>query len=275
MITIGITKMKISVITVNFNDKNGLEHTLSSSISLQVPQGYEKEIIVIDGGSTDGSVDILNKYSNAITYWVSEKDRGIFHAMNKGVAKASGDYCIFMNSGDSFASADVLENIFGNLSLTSLPDVITGATYYCNKEQNTENLEYPPQKISLGYFFFGNNSLQHQSSFIKTERLREFPYDETLRITSDFKFWIQVLVLNNGYYMPSDVPVAKFDTSGISSRPEIQEIIRNEIKTTYTNLKLSKIISDYELLRNLKLRLFKRFLQKALKETFHVSINFQ
>lgn len=275
MITIGITKMKISVITVNFNDKNGLEHTLSSSISLQVPQGYEKEIIVIDGGSTDGSVDILNKYSNAITYWVSEKDRGIFHAMNKGVAKASGDYCIFMNSGDSFASADVLENIFGNLSLTSLPDVITGATYYCNNEQNTENLEYPPQKISLGYFFFGNNSLQHQSSFIKTERLREFPYDETLRITSDFKFWIQVLVLNNGYYMPSDVPVAKFDTSGISSRPEIQEIIRNEIKTTYTNLKLSKIISDYELLRNLKLRLFKRFLQKALKETFHVSINFQ
>ena len=106
--------MKISIITVNFNDKTGLEKTLQSSIRLTLPAGVEKEIVVIDGGSKDGSVDVLKKYLSDITYWVSEKDRGIFHAMNKGIAAASGDYCIFMNSGDSFASEDVLEKIFAN-----------------------------------------------------------------------------------------------------------------------------------------------------------------
>lgn len=267
--------MKISVITVNFNNRNGLAHTLESSVSLRAPAGGEKEIIIIDGGSTDGSVEEIRKHENEIAYWCSERDHGIFHAMNKGVARATGDYCIFMNSGDTFATPDVLEKIFSVTFPQPQPDVITGATYYCDPSAGTENLELPPQKISLGYFFFGNNSLQHQSSFIKTSRLCEFPYDENLKITSDFKFWLQCLILNDGNYVSTDVPVAKFDTSGISSRPETQKVIEAEIRKTYTDLNLSKIITDYEQLRNLKWKLFKRVLAKKLKETFRVSINFR
>ena len=265
--------MKISIITVNFNDKTGLEKTLQSSIRLTLPVGVEKEIVVIDGGSKDGSVDVLKKYLSDITYWVSEKDRGIFHAMNKGVAAASGDYCIFMNSGDSFASEDVLEKIFANPHPEMLnADVITGGTFYINPEENTEEFGLPPNYLSLGFFY--NKTLQHQSSFIKTERLRQFPYDETLKITADIKFWIQCLILDNGKYISTGVPVAKFDLSGVNARPEGAEGI--EVRRIFSDLKLDKIICDYDLVmkpKNFKMRICKHFFSRALKKFFQDGIS--
>lgn len=90
--------MKISIITINYNNIEGLKQTVESVLS----QTYiDKEYIVIDGGSKDGAVDFL-KSQNKITYWVSEKDGGLYNAMNKGIRKLSGDYVIFMNSGDVF-----------------------------------------------------------------------------------------------------------------------------------------------------------------------------
>lgn len=264
--------MKISIITVNFNDKTGLEKTLQSSIRLTLPVGVEKEIVVIDGGSKDGSVDVLKKYLSDITYWVSEKDRGIFHAMNKGVAAASGDYCIFMNSGDSFASENVLEKIFANPYPEMLnADVITGGTFYINPEENTEEFGLPPNYLSLGFFY--NKTLQHQSSFIKTERLRQFPYDETLKITADIKFWIQCLILDNGKYISTGVPVAKFDLSGVNARPEGAEGI--EVRRIFSDLKLDKIICDYDLVmkpKNFKMRICRHFFSRALKKFFQDGI---
>ena len=100
--------MKYSVITINYNNREGLKHTIDSVVC----QTYtDFEFIIIDGGSTDGSVEIIREYEEHITYWVSEKDHGIYHAMNKGVAQAHGDYCIFMNSGDCFHSSYVLDSI--------------------------------------------------------------------------------------------------------------------------------------------------------------------
>lgn len=267
--------MKISIITINLNNAQGLEKTLLSEISLSPPPEIKKEIIVIDGGSDDGSTDILRRFENELDHTVSERDNGIYHAMNKGVAAANGDYCIFMNSGDTFASADVLENVFQEANSKSNPDVITGATYYCNPRTGSAELTYPPQKISLGYFYFGNNSLQHQSSFIKTECLKKFPYDESLKIASDFKFWLQCLILNGGRYKSTSIPIANFDMTGISFREDFHEKVQKEIKKIYKDLNLERITSDYELMRNLKLHLFNRFLAKELKEIFAVDINFQ
>ncbi len=88
--------MKYSVITINYNNKEGLTHTLNSVIN-QSCKDYKS--IIIDGQSTDGCVDAIKEYTSHITYWVSEKDKGVYHAMNKGIAKAHGEYCIFMNSG--------------------------------------------------------------------------------------------------------------------------------------------------------------------------------
>ena len=97
--------MKYSIITVNFNNKEGLLKTIESVIH-QTFRDFE--FIIIDGGSTDGSVDVLKEYSSQINYWVSEPDGGIYQGMNKGLRQAKGDYVNFMNSGDCFYSASVL-----------------------------------------------------------------------------------------------------------------------------------------------------------------------
>jgi glycosyltransferase involved in cell wall biosynthesis len=99
-----------SIITVNLNDRVGLARTLAS-IGRQT--FTDREAIVVDGGSTDGSVDVIRTNAAVVTDWVSEKDAGIFDAMNKGIRRARGIYCVFLNGGDSFASDDALERFFG------------------------------------------------------------------------------------------------------------------------------------------------------------------
>ena len=98
--------MRYSIITINYNDKEGLSRTIKSVIN-QTSKNFE--YIVIDGGSTDGSVDIIKQNIDYINYWVSEKDKGVYNAMNKGIAQAKGDYLVFMNAGDCFHTPDILE----------------------------------------------------------------------------------------------------------------------------------------------------------------------
>lgn len=103
--------MKLSIITVNLNDKTGLEKTIKSVIS----QSFSDfEFIIIDGESTDGSIDIINQYKSKISYWVSEKDSGIYNAMNKGIRQAKGEYLYFLNSGDALHNENVLHHIFND-----------------------------------------------------------------------------------------------------------------------------------------------------------------
>ena len=105
--------MKISVITINYNNGEQLEATIQSVVSnvtvLRELLGEKAEYIVIDGGSVDCSVSVLQKYSEYISYWISEKDKGIYHAMNKGISVAQGEYCFFLNSGDTFYEDDTLK----------------------------------------------------------------------------------------------------------------------------------------------------------------------
>ena len=245
--------MKISIITVNYNDSAGIEKTLRSNVELRVPANVEKEIVVIDGGSTDGSVEVIKKYEKSISYWCSERDRGIF-----------------MNSGDTFASEDVLEKIFTEDFLSAeQTDVLSGATYYYDAETQTKELGFPPKRVSMGFFY--NKTLQHQSSFIKTEQLRKFPYDETLKIIGDIKFWIQCLILNGGTYASSSVPVAEFNLSGVAARPEGAE--QNELRRVFADLNLDKIVIDYDLImkpKSLKMRICKHLFKQALKESLEL-----
>jgi hypothetical protein len=186
--------------------------------------------------------------------------------MNKGVAAATGDYCIFMNSGDAFASEEVLEKIFTESFLSGeQADVLSGATYYYDAQTQTKELGFPPEKVSMGFFY--SKTLQHQSSFIKTEQLRKFPYDETLKIIGDIKFWIQCLILNGGTYASSSVPVAEFNLSGVAARPKGAE--KKELRRVFSDLNLDKIILDYDLImkpKNLKMRICKHFFKQMLRE---------
>ena len=105
--------MKLSIITVNRNNKDGLEKTIRSVIR---QTSHDYEYIIIDGASTDGSPEIIRNYEENITYWISEPDTGIYNAMNKGIRKAQGDYCLFLNSYSSFIEIYIAPSQACNLS---------------------------------------------------------------------------------------------------------------------------------------------------------------
>lgn len=147
--------MKISVVTVCYNSVDTIEETMLSVLNQTYP---DVEYIIIDGGSTDGTVDIIKKYAGRVAYWISEPDKGIYDAMNKGIAAATGDYINFMNSGDRFASTNVIENCFSNLRGT--PIIIYG-----NWIESVESMLIPKKALELGYLSKGM-PFPHQSAFI-------------------------------------------------------------------------------------------------------------
>ena len=153
--------MRYSIITVNFNNKEGLRRTIESVIGQTY---HDFEFIVIDGGSTDGSADVLREFDKDITYWVSEKDSGIYNGMNKGIAKATGDYLNFMNSGDCFYTPDVLERV---ASYNTDADFIVGKDYHYSERKQRGHASIQPPRTTMMHFFMG--TLDHQSSFIKRE----------------------------------------------------------------------------------------------------------
>ena len=120
--------MKLSIITINFNNRNGLEKTIES-VTSQTCKDFEW--IIIDGGSTDGSRELVEKKQKYITYWCSEPDSGIYNAMNKGIKKAKGDYCFFLNSGDRLHDKDVMMNVLGELDGT---DFVSGNVWCVNDQ---------------------------------------------------------------------------------------------------------------------------------------------
>jgi hypothetical protein len=196
--------MRYSIITINYNNQDGLKKTIKSVVN-QTSTDYE--FIVIDGGSTDGSIDVIKEIENHITYWVSEKDNGVYHAMNKGVAQAHGDYLLFMNSGDCFYAPDILSSV-GKYK----EDIICGKVL---KGDSTSPSGHNKPTISLVDLMRG--SLPHQAMFIKRELLVKHPYDENYKIMSDWKFCLETIIYGNCTFRACDTIVADYDTSGIST----------------------------------------------------------
>lgn len=222
--------MKLSVITVAYNNKNGLERTIKSVVN-QTCKDFE--YIIVDGASTDGSVDVIKKYESlGISRWVSEPDSGIYNAMNKAVRMATGDYCLFMNSGDEIYANDTIEKV---LSIGFTENFVQGvilATYL--------GIRHPQKEVSLGFYYHGGNNY-HQASFISRKMLLDNPYDESLRIASDLKFNIECLVFRNCSYRPIDVVIAKYEGGGRSfgyHKDEREKIFRDLVQP--------RILADYE-----------------------------
>lgn len=197
--------MMLSIITINYNNAEGLENTINSVICQDFK---DYEYIIIDGGSTDGSVDIIKRHSQCFTFWVSEPDKGIYNAMNKGVKHSSGEYCIFMNSGDIFYNKDVIKNVFSN---GYTEDIITGVTI--GKDENNICFD---TKREVTFLTLYRSTISHQASFIKTALLHKFPYSEDLKIVSDWEFWIKTIILDNCSHIFDSNIVAKIDQTGIS-----------------------------------------------------------
>ncbi len=225
--------MRYSVITINYNNREGLRHTIESVVG-QVCNDYE--YIVIDGGSNDGSVEVIRAFESQISFWLSEDDSGIYNAMNKGVSHAHGDYCIFINSGDVFYDDTALQRI---MELDCDKDVIVGKVTI--DDRNTIISPPPGGELTLYHLYSG--AIPHQGSFIRTELLRKYPYDEELKISSDWKFFVQVLILDNCSVSFVDEYVARYDLNGLSSRNP--ELMRKEKDDYLKSIFPPRLLEDY------------------------------
>lgn len=195
----------MSVITICYNEKN-IRKTCESIVN-QSWQDFEW--IVVDGGSTDGTLDVLNEYRNRIDVLISEPDNGIYNAMNKGIARARGEWLNFMNGGDAFCDKTVLEQVFGNDNGYGDADVLYGDMLCQGKVYKI------PDNIDA--FFFIDNCINHQSSFIRAALFREDGgYNEKYRVLSDVEKWI-VWMKAGRVFRHLPVVVADFDTGGVSS----------------------------------------------------------
>ena len=199
--------MIVTIITVCRNHAKELERTIRS---VESQTWQEKEYLVIDGASTDETLNVIKAHEASITRWVSEPDQGIYDAMNKGVRMAQGEWVIFMNAGDTFASDDTLQRVFSlftsHSSLLQDADVIYGDVI---KWELVKKAEAPRNAHRMFYC--------HQSAFVRTNCLREFPFDTRHRMSADFK-QVKQLYLSGKIFRQLDFPVANFDTQGVSNK---------------------------------------------------------
>lgn len=179
-------KTKISIITINYNNLAGLQTTLNS---VAAQRWQEFEHIIIDGGSTDGSVAYIESQAQRLAYWVSELDKGVYHAMNKGIAKASGEYVLFLNSGDHFYDKNSLKDSVQELKDQ---DIVYGNLQVVENDKAVIK-EYP---IQLSFSYFVKDTLPHPATFIKRDAFAKTAlYKEDFKILSDWKFFIDAISL--------------------------------------------------------------------------------
>jgi glycosyltransferase involved in cell wall biosynthesis len=233
--------LRLSVITINLNDAQGLETTIQSIVN----QGYtDFELIVIDGGSKDGSVDIINNYSDRISYWVSEADKGIYNAMNKGIAHAKGEYCFFLNSGDHFVSNKVLDLIFKE---PINEDIIYGNLMVCDNVHKKTIRSVG--KAALTFLDLYTSSLKHQATFIRRALFEKSGfYDEDLEILADWAFFLKTVGLEGATTKYLNIDISFFDDNGISNDPSpkaVEDRIAQRNKVLKAFLP-SRIREDYE-----------------------------
>ena len=231
--------MKLSVITINYNGREGLQRTINSVLA-QTFTDYEW--IVIDGGSTDGSKELIEQYAAHFSYWVSEPDGGVYQAMNKGIRHASGEYLQFLNGGDWLYSPTTLADVFNTHHDA---DVLYGDSNIIEPVKDAW-IKREPDKLILGHFY--SASIGHQSAFVKRTCFEKIGlYDESFKIIADWKFFLTAL-LNNMSFAHLPITVANFDLTGMSAtQPEQtnieKEIIRNTLIPEYFRDDLSRLES--------------------------------
>lgn len=216
--------LKLSIITINRNNGQGLRDTLQSAASQHDFHDYEH--IVIDGASTDSSLDVISEFRGHIAKAISEPDTGIYNAMNKGISKAEGDYLLFLNSGDILRPA-ILEKIdFANFH----EDFVYGDLDFQEPDRIRHKEMPPPSDITPAYFMF--NSLPHPATFIRRSLFEKFgPYDESMKIAADAKFFFTVVSSGEATLRKLPFTISVFKTDGISSNPKFAALRREECRS--------------------------------------------
>lgn len=241
--------MKLSIITINYNNAAGLRKTLDS-VAFQTCTDFEH--IIVDGASTDESVEIIREYEQSLAFslspltshltWLSEPDTGIYNAMNKGIKLAKGEYLLFLNSGDFLVAPNILERVF----VQSLDVDIINAR--CNVSDNGKVIwtsPYLPKVTMKDLYFVG---LPHQSTFIRRMLFDKYGvYREDFRYNSDMDFWYRSIAIGNATTHGVDIVTTDYNLDGISTINAQTEQYKNEVREIFSQGFLPKVLQDYEL----------------------------
>lgn len=237
--------MRLSIVTINRNNAAGLEKTLQSVASQTFK---EFEYVVVDGASTDGSVEIVKQYESQFAHlkWVSEPDSGIYNAMNKGIRMASGDYIQILNSADCLAAPDVTERMVAALANSGNPSILYGNMIKCFPDGKTlVDKSFAGQEITMQGMYMG--TLNHDPAYILRDLFEKYGYyDESLKIVSDWKWYLQAIVLGGEKPQYTDIDVTLFDMTGISESDGSKDKIRKERQMVLKDLIPSAYLHDYE-----------------------------
>ena len=294
--------MKLSIISITYNNAEGLRRTIQS---VQAQTFRDFEHIIVDGGSTDGSVEIIRQYadSEAIRLegykairqekngkaddtlpnrpiasspnrheicWISEKDRGVYDAQNKGIRLAHGEYCYFLNAGDTFCADDVLERMF---SPNRLLDILYGNEIIV--DGNGQRIGIARGVENPSFVDLYNSCMKHQASFIRRSLFDKYGmYDADMRICSDFDWFFRVIAFHDEVTLQyKDVDIAYFENTGISyHNPELCAKERQQILDLYMSKRMQRdyaVLSKYPRLsrvgENKMVKLLLRIANKLLK----------
>ena len=274
--------MKLSIITITYNNVEGLNRTIQS-VQSQTFRDFEH--IIVDGGSTDGSVEIIRQYADNEAIrpegykatrqekngkaddtlpnrpiasspnrheicWISEKDRGVYDAQNKGIRLAHGEYCYFLNAGDTFCADDVLERMFSPNSLIAsspnrLPDILYGNEIIV--DGNGQRIGIARGVENPSFVDLYNSCMKHQASFIRRSLFDKYGmYDADMRICSDFDWFFRVIAFHDEVTLQyKDVDIAYFENTGLSYHsPGLCAKERQQILDRYMSKRMQR---DYAL----------------------------
>lgn len=247
--------MKLSIITINYNNAAGLKKTLDS-VAMQTYTDFEH--IIVDGASTDCSVDVIREYEQSLAFnlspltsslkWISESDTGVYNAMNKGIRMTKGEYLLFLNSGDFLINKTALEEVFFN---DCEADILCAR---CNVSDNGKVVwtSDPPNKVTFGTLY--TVGLAHQSTFIRKKLFDNIGYyDETFRYNADIEFWYRSIIDNHATTQRIDVITTDYNLDGISSKENKSELYlleKERILAPY-----SSFCQDYDDMRMERMRL--------------------
>lgn len=238
----------LSIITVNLNNATGLRVTIDSVVN-QTFSDYE--YIIIDGGSTDGSVDIINEYAFKIHYWITEPDNGIYNAMNKGILSANGEYLQFLNSGDWLVDETTLEKVFIQKRTA---DILYGNIFEIKPDgSKTMPVSLTEDKLTLANFNSNSHpTIQHPASFIRKSLFNLGTYDESYKILGDIKFFIERIIMHDCSVENLPFAITYFNLYGMSANPANWARTIEERSRIFKELLPPRMLRDYELLFQIK-----------------------
>lgn len=242
----------LSIITINYNNLKGLKQTMDSVFTQQSREQFE--YIVIDGNSTDGSSDLIQENSNKIDKWLSEPDKGIYNAMNKGIKMSKGTYLLFLNSGDCLYEKTTIQTIIKEFSEDL--DIYYGDIIY-DEGFKKEHRTFPDK---LTFKFFYNHNISHQASFIKKDLFDSiFYYNENFKIVSDWEFFTYAICKKEASYKHLPIIVTVYEATGLSSNTDNHPAMYAEREASLNKL-FPEFIADYNYLKELEFKKLQQFM---------------